>query len=194
MAAESAYMIRESPPRWLQRTLLLFLNPRDRETIFGDLLEEYREEQLPQSGSIRADYWYLRQIIGFASIRLLGGPLVKPILILMCLFAVAAGTWLTTMENILKHDGYAVRSVIDASIVLQGVATLLFVLLNGRPLFRAIVLTGAVAIVCLGAFAIVRILRAQHFEGYILLIGLALILQGVLTLATLLSTRRSQPA
>ncbi len=194
MAAGSARMIREAPPRWLQRTLLLFLNPRDHETIFGDLLEEYREEQLPHMGSIRANYWYLRQTMSFASIRILGGPLLKPILILMCLFAVAAGIWLGAMENILKHDGYAGRSVIDACIAIQGVATLLFILLNGRPLFRAIVMAGAVAIVFLGGFAILRILRAQHFEGYILLIGLALILQGVLTLATLLWTRHSQRA
>lgn len=34
----------------------------------------------------------------------------------------------------------------------------------------------------LGAFSIERILQSQHFEGFVLLIGLALIAQGMLTL------------
>jgi predicted DNA repair protein MutK len=186
MAAGGANMIPEQPPAWLEHTLLLFLNVRNRETISGDLLEEYREEQLPRLGSIRANFWYLRQVISIGSIQILGGPLLKQVLILMSLFVLAAGAWLGVMENILKHDGYEGRSIIAVCIAMQGLATLLCVLLNGGAAVRKLVMTGAAAILLLGGSAIVKILRAQHFEGFVLVIGLALILQGVLTLATLL--------
>jgi predicted DNA repair protein MutK len=188
MASGGEDMIPEEPPAWLERTLLLFLNARDRETISGDLSEEYREEQLPRLGSIRANYWYLRQIINIASIQILGGPLLKQVLILLSLFVLAAGAWLGVVENILKHDGYEGRSVIAVCMAIQGLATLLCVLLNGGVAVRNLVMMGAAAILLLGGSAIVKILRARHFEGFVLVIGLALILQGVLTLATLLRT------
>jgi hypothetical protein len=63
----------KSPPRWLERILLLFVPERDRETISGDLLEEYREGRLPQLGSLRANLWYLRQCASFATICVRGG-------------------------------------------------------------------------------------------------------------------------
>jgi hypothetical protein len=118
---------------------------------------------------------------------------LKQLLILMCLFAVAAGIWLAAMENILKHPGYAGRSVMDVCIAVQGIATLLFMLLNGPPLLRAVVIAGAAAITLLGGFAIARDLQAQHFEGFVLIIGSGLIVQGALTVAMFLWTRRSQP-
>jgi predicted DNA repair protein MutK len=194
MAAGGADMIPEQPPAWLERTLLLLLNARDRETISGDLLEEYREEQLPRVGSIRANYWYLRQLFSIASIQILGGSLLKQVLILLSLFLLAAGVWLGVMENILKHDGYGGRSVIAVCIATQAFATLLCVLLNGGTAVRNLVMTGAAAILLLGGSAIVKILRAQHFEGFVLVVGLALILQGVLTLAALLKTHYRNPA
>lgn len=92
-----------APPSWLERALLFLVPVRDRETISGDLLEEYREERLPRLGSLRANIWYLRQLISFGSVRTIGGPHLKKALTLMCLFIVAAGIWLAVMENILKH-------------------------------------------------------------------------------------------
>jgi predicted DNA repair protein MutK len=179
-------MIPEEPLAWLERTLLLFLNARDRETISGDLLEEYREEQLPRLGYVRANFWYLRQIVSIASIQILGGPLLKRVLILLSLFVMAAGAWLGAMENILRHDGYRDRSVIAVCIAMQGLATLLCVLLNGGRAVRNLVTIGSAAILWLGGSAMIKTLRARHFEGFVLVIGLALVLQGVLTLATLL--------
>jgi len=44
-------MIREDPPRWLQRALVHVLNARDLDTISGDLLEEFRDEKLPRLAS-----------------------------------------------------------------------------------------------------------------------------------------------
>lgn len=119
---------------------------------------------------------------------------MQQVLILMCLFAMGAGIWLGTMEHILKHDGYLGRSVIAVCIAVQGLATLLYFLLRGRSVFRGLVITGALGIMLLGASAVLRISRAQHFEGFVLVIGLALLLQGVLTLAALLRPRRQAAA
>lgn len=179
-------MTRQSPPEWLQRTLTAVLRARDRETIVGDLLEEFREEKLPRFGRTRANYWYVRQILSFASIRILGGQVVKQAWMLLSVFAAAAGLWLAVMEQVLKHPGYEGRSIVDACIVLQACATLLVVFFSGSSLLRGVVMTGAVAMALLGAFAIFRILQSPHFEGYVLLIGSALLLQGGLTVAMVL--------
>jgi hypothetical protein len=50
---------------------------------------------------------------------------VRKILIPFCVFGMIAGIWLGVMENILKHDGYAGRTVIAACIALQALITLL---------------------------------------------------------------------
>lgn len=90
------------------------------------------------------------------------------------------------MENILKHAGYAGRTLVALSICAQAIGTLLCLLLNAQRFIPAIVLLCAVVTVVFGASSIIQVLKAPHFEGYVLLIGLALILQGAFTLATLL--------
>jgi hypothetical protein len=45
--------------------LRLVLEPQHRESISGDLLEEYRETVRPARGRRGADLWYLRQVVGF---------------------------------------------------------------------------------------------------------------------------------
>ena len=182
-------MIQQAPPRWLEKMLLWCLPERDRETISGDLLEEYREEQVPHLGSMRASVWYLRQSISFLSVRSFGGSPMKASLTWMSVFTAAAGVWLAVMENIQKHTGYPQRSAIAAGIAIQGLATVLCLVLDGRSIFRTLVLTGAVGAVLLGASAIKRVLDEPLFEGFVLLIGSALIVQGVLALVVVLRTR-----
>ena len=53
------------PPLWMEKLLYMFVEARDRDTIAGDLLEEYREVVLPARGRLRAQTWYLRQVISF---------------------------------------------------------------------------------------------------------------------------------
>ncbi len=185
-------MISDTPPRWLERMLLWCLPARDRETISGDLLEEYREEQLPRLGSMRANFWYFRQSISFVSVRNVGGPAMKTALTCMSFFTAVAGLWLAVMENILKHAGYAGRSAIAACIVIQGLATVLWLARDGRTSFRIVILAGSVGVALLGASAIKRILDAPHFEGFVFLIGSALIVQGILALAVVLLARHGK--
>lgn len=52
-----------NPPKWVENLLRFFLGPRDRDTVTGDLLEEYREVVLPTRGRLRAQVWYLRQAL-----------------------------------------------------------------------------------------------------------------------------------
>ncbi|HEY6454690.1 MAG TPA: hypothetical protein VIY90_05340 [Steroidobacteraceae bacterium] len=172
----------QAPPRWLETLLLQSLPARDRETISGDLLEEYREVKLPHLGAMRANIWYARQLISFLAARSLGGSAMRASLTWMSALTVLAGVWLAVMENILRHPGYAGRSAIAACIVIQGLATVLFLMWHGRPMLRVIVLAGAVGVALLGAAAIIRILNAPHFEGFVLLIGAALIAQGMMAL------------
>jgi len=110
---------------------------------------------------------------------------MKGSLILLSVFTVGAGTWLAVMENVLKHDGYPMRTVIDICIALQGLATLLGLRFPSGFVLRLIVVLGALAIGYIGAMNVFHILRAPHFEGFVLVIGAALIVQGILTLATL---------
>jgi hypothetical protein len=53
----------DRPPRWAEWFLRAILEPRDRDTIPGDLLEEYREVIVPTRGRMRAKLWYLRQTL-----------------------------------------------------------------------------------------------------------------------------------
>ena len=44
------------PPRWAEAILRVLLKPHDRETVSGDLLEEYRDTIVPTRGRA-ADLW-----------------------------------------------------------------------------------------------------------------------------------------
>jgi hypothetical protein len=46
------------PPRWAEALLHLVLTPRDRESVSGDLLEEYRDAIVPARGPAAANRWY----------------------------------------------------------------------------------------------------------------------------------------
>jgi hypothetical protein len=182
---------RNAPPRWLETLLRWCLPARDRDSISGDLLEEYREAQLPQLGSVRANLWYLRQLISFLAVRSFGGSTLRASLTWMSVLTTLAGIWLGIMEQLLKHPGYAARSVVAAAIATQGLATILFLMWHGQRIFRALVLAGAVGVVVLGASAVIRMLNAAHFEGFVLLIGAALMVQGVLAGSAALSSATS---
>lgn len=54
-----------NPPRWAERSLDLLLKPADRETVSGDLLEEYRDAKVPALGRRRGDVWYVRRVLGY---------------------------------------------------------------------------------------------------------------------------------
>ncbi len=77
-----------NPPRLSEWLLRFALPQRDRETISGDLLEEYREAILPAMGERGGRRWYRRQVasILWRSARL-------PVLV-GALLGAALGTWI----------------------------------------------------------------------------------------------------
>jgi hypothetical protein len=52
------------PPSWAETLLRMMLAPKDRDSISGDLLEEYRESIVPARGA-GANRWYVRQVAGY---------------------------------------------------------------------------------------------------------------------------------
>jgi hypothetical protein len=52
-----------NPPRPADALLGALLRPSDSESIPGDLLEEYREARRPRLGRLRADVWYIKQVL-----------------------------------------------------------------------------------------------------------------------------------
>ncbi len=54
------------PPRWAESVLRLLLPFEHRDSVSGDLLEEYRDAIVPARGKPAADRWYSRQVAGFA--------------------------------------------------------------------------------------------------------------------------------
>jgi hypothetical protein len=49
------------PPSWAESLLRLILRPEDRDSVSGDLLEEYRQSIVPAMGA-KANRWYIRQV------------------------------------------------------------------------------------------------------------------------------------
>ena len=54
------------PPRWAEAVLVSCLSPRDRQTVSGDLLEEYKARVHAGVARAAVDRWYIRQVLGFA--------------------------------------------------------------------------------------------------------------------------------
>jgi hypothetical protein len=53
-----------NPPEAAELILRALLPADARESVSGDLLEEYRESRVPAAGELRADLWYWRQVGG----------------------------------------------------------------------------------------------------------------------------------
>ena len=53
------------PPAWAELLVTLFAPARRQDSVVGDLLEEYREAQLPRYGKAAADRWFGRHALGF---------------------------------------------------------------------------------------------------------------------------------
>jgi hypothetical protein len=53
------------PPRYAQALIDALVPQARRDSILGDLLEEYRETQAAEHGERAADRWFVRQALGF---------------------------------------------------------------------------------------------------------------------------------
>jgi hypothetical protein len=178
-----------TPPPWAEVLLERLLATRDRETVAGDLREEYAELIVPQRGKLSADLWYLRQVSsflpGFVCRR---GP-VKKTLLPVSFFTFASTCWLTLMEVMLRHPGYLLRVGVSVSIAFISLATISILIAKSGVRGERWLWAGAVPLIGIGGQAFLRNAQAAHFEGYVFLISAALLFQGALML--LASARRT---
>ena len=116
---------------------------------------------------------------------------MRILLRLICAFTILGSAWLTTMYFVLQHQGYQERAAISVGFVLAGLVTLGALQVARPPVWLlALVALGAIGLIYAGSSAVNAVLRPNaHFEGYALVIGAALAVQGVLTLAVLVISR-----
>jgi len=173
-----------APPAWMERLLRSLLPSRDQETVAGDLYEEFHE-RTARSGSPRATFWYLRQVVSFVPRRIRSSFVHVPALRVVCSVTALCGCWLGAMELRLRHAGFAGRVAIAGLIVCQALLTLGALRFRQSSPLRSASMLGCVPLSWLAGKALMREMRGTDFEGYVLLISVALILQVLLTASTL---------
>ena len=115
---------------------------------------------------------------------------MKPTLLGLSCLTAAASCWLVVMYFVLQHPGYEWRAVRAAVFVVQSALTVAALAgwVDGGWV-RVLLLTGAAGMLLAGGLALQANLAGSHFEGYALVIGLALVLQGLLTLMVFAGVR-----
>ncbi len=123
-------------------------------------------------------------------------PIVAGLAALASLGVVLTCGWFATMELVLRHPEYPWRSLVAAAIVVEGALTFAALedLIPAAPL-RWPLAAGAAVTGLLGWWVVAEDLARPglparpHFEGYLLIIGLALIAYGVLTIIAMIGAR-----
>ena len=174
-------MKQSTAPGWMEAILLMILSPRDRESIAGDLHEEFQTTAV-RSGPLRAQLWYARQVLSFLPHHVAAVFASSPALVLLCGFTALCGIWLGAMGLRLRHPGYGEGELIAAIIVLQAAITTIALCFRPITLLRRSAVAGSLGLVWLGWKAMIGTLRNAHFEGYILLIAILLLVQSGMTL------------
>lgn len=174
-----------TPPRWAEVLLERLLPDHARETITGDLREEFVECVLPRQGKFRADLWYRRQIASFIPWFAREGSPMRKLLISVTILTLACAAWLAFMETALRHPGYAARIGIASGIALISIATIVALILHVNFRIERWLWAGAAVLIGLGAQGFLHNAHSAHFEGFILVIAIVLVAQGVLMFATM---------
>ncbi len=169
---------------------ILLPNPED-EPIVGDLLEDYHLAIASGRGRVGAGAKLLGDILSFIPARLFEGRWPVRALALVSAFTLLCGLWLAYMEHVLGHPGRGPRSAVDLTLVAGSLLILAWTVRRDRGWLRAVTALYAVAAAVFGVWTIVHVLRASHFEGFVLVIATALCLQGLLALAGMMRFRAS---
>jgi hypothetical protein len=137
----------------MERLLRTFVNARDRETIAGDLLEEYREVVLPARGRLRAQMWYLRQAISFIEGVRFG-----------LLVGIVFGTWnlISTWLDPLADDSHVMLTFFGPMMLAWGIAGFISTWRSGR-LTTGIRVGATVGLVAFVVFDIANGVRVNWF-------------------------------
>lgn len=178
-------MKRIGPPAWMEFLLRFLLPARDRETVAGDLYEEFCDRCASQPNSVRASFWYLLQAVSFAPRRCRSAFIQPRMLVPLCAFTALCGCWLGAMDLRLRHPGYLGQTAIAASILLQALLTLGALHFRRNTFLRYLPMFGCPVLFWLAGKALIATMCGADMEGYILIISIALLYQASLTLCTL---------
>jgi hypothetical protein len=114
---------------------------------------------------------------------------MRAVLTTVCGLTIAASIWLGVMFVVLHRYGYERGLGMSVLFVLQ---SLLAVTVThqrfAQPWWRAVTFVGAVGLIWAGASAVLANVNGRHFEGYAVVIGALLLLQGLLTILQLITS------
>jgi len=110
--------------------------------------------------------------------------MVKTALVAICAFTLVATAYLTASLLVLRpaRANYQQWTLVAAVILVQGALTLLTLRAGSSKGLRLATASGGAAIAALGASSVYGTVSGAHFEGYALVLGSALVVQGLLTL------------
>lgn len=140
--------------KWGDFVLRLLVRRRDRETISGDLLEEYREHVRPTRGPWSARLWYVRQVLSFMS------PLAWGVLI-----GVVLGTWQlidTAAEPLAEDTPGAMIGIVGTMLVSWTLASMAAAL-PSRRFTHALVAGVTAGVATMAVVDVTSILRVNLF-------------------------------
>ncbi|MBV8895796.1 MAG: hypothetical protein JO051_04740 [Acidobacteriaceae bacterium] len=180
------------PPRWAEFVLEHILPEGDRQSVTGDLREEYAETMLPRNGRLKADLWYLRQLLSLSPRAFSGQSSSRAAVLLVSFFTFACGCWLALMECVLRHPHYVARAGMDITIALVPLTTIAVVCLHLSVRAERWLWAGAVGLIAVAVRAFLHDVHSSHFEGFVLLISLTLAVQGIFMLLFLGRAGRRQ--
>ena len=100
-------------------------------------------------------------------------------------FTLACTCWLAVMDVVLRHPGYVLQAAAALGLGMICLAVIVVRKLDLGAKRERWLWAGALVLLGVGGAAFWQNAYAAHFEGYIFLISLALVLQGVLMLAVL---------
>src|SRR6266581_2044166 len=116
--------------------------------------------------------------------------MLKRALAAMCVFTLLATAFLTASLLVLQppRANYPTWFALAAIITIQSVATFV-AMANPHAGLRIVVAAGGAALAAIGVWTVRETLTSSHFEGYALVLGAMLVVQGGLTLVMVLRLR-----
>jgi hypothetical protein len=112
--------------------------------------------------------------------------MVRTAVAAICIFTLSATLYLSASLLILRppRANYQQWALVAVVIVVQGALTLAALRAAGSKGLRYAVAAGGAAVAALGASLVYSTVSGPHFEGYALILGSAVVVQGLLTLIT----------
>ena len=122
--------------------------------------------------------------------------MLKTALAAICLLTLFATVYLSASLLIVQppRANYPQWALVASAIIVQGALTLVALRAGSSRGLRYAAAAGGAAIAVLGASSVYSTVSGPHFEGYALVLGSMLVIQGLLTLITFPGSRAGAAA